>query len=607
MSEQLDVSSKMTTEADLPPEIAVPDGLLKRLYELHPLALQMLIARTLLRSFPALAKDGSFNYWLYSDSQLAFKMADSLKQSAESASVGEVDFEQDPQSHDARVTNLFVLLVPVLSYLQSLDPRKNALITLDEVPSWFSRKLQSVAQELTLGSETSNPDLSREMSVVLHCFQLFFTFWVDIVGASFQNSDMVINTSRRILENIQQLHHASLLMPLFNSEAEELTKNANGRAIADNDDPFDRNPLQQLAVAPLWHLLPAESSDYVGTFQSLLTRAFDTITTDLSEQGESRAFERSVFDHLRQDYETFSAFKPSEPIKEQQVKGKLSAEIAHGEDRLNRTAMAAQLATWLSHKDNFVHQTIGILGHWGIGKSYFIDLVEQALISVDPATTDKKGEEFLFGEFNAWSYEHTENIQAGLAHEVLQALTSKPDHYRGWRNFTWFFYRLYLIWTFSVATQGKRMAFLLLGLLVVAFTVTNTTMEDWFGWLGLNNTAFADNGLAKFLLSATVSGGLLVTLWSQLRQLSVHALAKELKTYIKLPNYAKKLGEIPVMKQQINTLCNIRLSNKRRLLFVIDDLDRCGPEGIVKTLEAIRLVLEIQRVIVIIAVDERID
>jgi hypothetical protein len=41
-------------------------------------------------------------------------------------------------------------------------------------------------------------------------------------------------------------------------------------------------------------------------------------------------------------------------------------------------------------------------------------------------------------------------------------------------------------------------------------------------------------------------------------------------------------------------------------LFIIDDLDRCTPEGIVKTFEAVRLILDIPQVVVIIAVDQRI-
>lgn len=42
------------------------------------------------------------------------------------------------------------------------------------------------------------------------------------------------------------------------------------------------------------------------------------------------------------------------------------------------------------------------------------------------------------------------------------------------------------------------------------------------------------------------------------------------------------------------------------MLYVVDDLDRCSHAGVVKTLEAVRLVMGIPQVIVIIAIDQRI-
>lgn len=42
------------------------------------------------------------------------------------------------------------------------------------------------------------------------------------------------------------------------------------------------------------------------------------------------------------------------------------------------------------------------------------------------------------------------------------------------------------------------------------------------------------------------------------------------------------------------------------MLYVVDDLDRCSHVGVVKTLEAVRLVMGIPQVIVIIAIDQRI-
>jgi len=98
---------------------------------------------------------------------------------------------------------------------------------------------------------------------------------------------------------------------------------------------------------------------------------------------------------------------------------------------------------------------------------------------------------------------------------------------------------------------------------------------------------------------------------SQWNKMSALPLAKNLKTYLRLPSYQKYLGTIPEMRKNIKDLCGVclgkRLSNKnRRLVFFIDDLDRCGVDGIVKTFEAVHLVLDIPWVTVVIAVDQHI-
>ncbi|MFB3138494.1 MAG: hypothetical protein ACE10B_04680, partial [Phycisphaerales bacterium] len=41
--------------------------------------------------------------------------------------------------------------------------------------------------------------------------------------------------------------------------------------------------------------------------------------------------------------------------------------------------------------------------------------------------------EFLFATFNAWQYEHTDDIRAGLAQEVVNGLTQELGFRERWR------------------------------------------------------------------------------------------------------------------------------------------------------------------------------
>lgn len=56
-------------------------------------------------------------------------------------------------------------------------------------------------------------------------------------------------------------------------------------------------------------------------------------------------------------------------------------------------------------------------------------------------------------------------------------------------------------------------------------------------------------------------------------------------------------------------MVNLRLNwfgKQQRLLFVVDDLDRCSPEAVVKVLEAVRLIMDLPNVAVLIAIDQKI-
>ena len=91
------------------------------------------------------------------------------------------------------------------------------------------------------------------------------------------------------------------------------------------------------------------------------------------------------------------------------------------------------------------------------------------------------------------------------------------------------------------------------------------------------------------------------------RRAQSHSIAVQMLKYLKLPEYHKHLGLIPALKKDIQILCDLRLKRRnKKLLVIVDDLDRCQPECISKTLDAIRLVMSIPSVIVMIGIDHRI-
>jgi hypothetical protein len=258
-----------------------------------------------------------------------------------------------------------------------------------------------------------------------------------------------------------------------------------------------------------------------------------------------------------------------------------------------------------------------------------LDLLKQRLRELNAE------QPFIFGEFNAWAYEHTDNIQAGIAQEMINALTGSPNPlqslYAANASFCkkiksvliadvsrlisavanmipvfpgvslrWFIARCQLTVKFSYKTYPIKLLKIILFLVIASMP----WFTDWFE--GLIDFAGFSRNSSKWIWT----GGICLYTLREFGKLIISPQAKELLTYLRLPSYAKHLGDIPVMREHIGTLCKLRLKEGNgktpRLLFVVDDLDRCSPETILKVFEAVRLVLDLENVIVVIAVDQHI-
>ncbi len=284
------------------------------------------------------------------------------------------------------------------------------------------------------------------------------------------------------------------------------------------------------------------------------------------------------------------------------------------DDLLGRKHLVEALSEMIADENQGTPFTIGLLGRWGAGKSTVMKMLQDVLKKrVD-------GDRFKFAEFNAWEYERTDNLGAGLAQEVVRSLVEPLGVKK----------KLLLRYEFALREHGPKVLFslgfamlILLGVFIEIILIASNLMESGKDWW----------------FETLFGGGLFVLtlkLWDHYKKLYEHPLSVELRTYLKLPNYGKHLGLIPVLKRHIRILCQIRLGtvqkrkDKRkeelekwdrlsldksvvkegelpsRLVVFIDDLDRCDPKSITKTLDAVRLVMDVQDVIVILGIDHRI-
>lgn len=257
--------------------------------------------------------------------------------------------------------------------------------------------------------------------------------------------------------------------------------------------------------------------------------------------------------------------------------------LANPVDALHRAELARQLAGMLASSEQQTPLTIGVFGPWGSGKSTFMALMREELAN--------DGSPFLFADFNAWAYEATDNLAAGLAQETVNAL----------RRDLGLLGRFILKARFGLARNRSSLASLVLRSVLAASATAGAVVALTSGAL-LPASGFlrwaATTGLAL------IAG--LVPFAGKLRSLISHPLATEWASYLRLPDYDKHLGLLPVLQSDISTLCKLRLNDEQSLVVIVDDLDRCSTKGVRATLEAVRLVMDVPRVVVVIAIDPRV-
>ncbi|MEM6749675.1 MAG: P-loop NTPase fold protein [Planctomycetota bacterium] len=302
-------------------------------------------------------------------------------------------------------------------------------------------------------------------------------------------------------------------------------------------------------------------------------------------------------------------------------------------DSLGRKPLAEALAALFASPDQGTPVTVGLFGEWGSGKSSLlsqieIDLRQQARDHGAPGA-------FRFAWFNAWAYEQTDDLRAGLAQEVVKGLVEDsstafdfdaPERPRELEDLKrqgldWPA-KLALKWRFAKSAHAKEMwalAFSITGKAV--FFAAVAALSLW----SISDVLAGITFPAYIAASLTAFGVSLHSAWPQLRKMWAHPTTAELRTYLKLPDYGEHLGDVPIMQNHLNTLKREvfqhairrrgRFFRKQkpqqqawrpRLFVFVDDLDRCSAKGIVETLDAIRLVMDMQDVIVAVAIDPRI-
>ena len=222
--------------------------------------------------------------------------------------------------------------------------------------------------------------------------------------------------------------------------------------------------------------------------------------------------------------------------------------------------------------------SIGVSGSWGSGKSSMVKMIGQEL-----KKRDEKGTSYIFLEFNAWLYQGYDDARTALLQSVQKKLSSEmekrkiPEGDGAWEKLKKFTKRIN--W-FQVSK---------LALPLLAGFIPGVNAVGAIGGLVTAISSSIDNKEETEKNSAAVNSAL-------------EKLTPEVKELLTSEATKPATEQIEGLRREFQELLE-KLDVK--LVVLVDDLDRCLPETAVSTLEAMRLLLFVDRTAFIIAADEQ--
>jgi KAP family P-loop domain len=311
---------------------------------------------------------------------------------------------------------------------------------------------------------------------------------------------------------------------------------------------------------------------------------------------------------------------------------KVDSDLWSEEDLLGYEAYARTIASLITHKETKPPLTIGIKAPWGAGKTTLMkrvqhlldgdaklseenrsgtmqqgqpsqvtlrELLKELKSSASPgrleAKRSKDGEAYGLDArttvwFNAWKYQTSEQIWAGMAHCIISQVTARM----GVKERELFWVRLHARRVNADEVRAKVYEMIARQLLPLALVVSvAVAIVIWVaaGIQLLMPYHFMIRGVS-------VLAGLIVIVgraWSKLGDKA----AGTVRDLIREPNYEGKMGYLHLVESDIREVLQLataasatqeKLEGNPLLVFV-DDLDRCAPNKVAEVVEAINLFL----------------
>jgi hypothetical protein len=332
------------------------------------------------------------------------------------------------------------------------------------------------------------------------------------------------------------------------------------------------------------------------------------------------------------------ASHPTPSAKAASVTPKIATDIWNREDQLGYAAYARALAALITHHETMPPLTIGIKAQWGAGKTSLMRMV-QALLDGQPEHTGMSASDRKSGAvmdagsitvdggwqtgvaykelfrtlekpsepaarvlpvesepgtafkiqprvtvwFNAWKYQNSEQLWAGLAHCIVSQVTARlspVERERFWLK----------VHARRVDVNKVRQSFYRL--------VFQEFLPRGIVWAAGALIALATGfvlpkviSLLGFAGSAALVTAMLSDWNKKLKTRMEDSVEGMFRDFVRSPSYEGKLGFLHLVESDLREVLKLVATPERPLVLFIDDLDRCAPHQVAQVVEAINLFL----------------
>lgn len=312
---------------------------------------------------------------------------------------------------------------------------------------------------------------------------------------------------------------------------------------------------------------------------------------------------------------------PPLPHESVGVKAYLHSDKWTLDDQLNYSLYADAIAEFIFHNDTKPPLAIGVLAPWGQGKTTLMKMIQNQIETkakgqkvltppgvvappltpglhfrdlrrwLQDPTAYRLGVEKLNYPtvwFNAWKYQNSEQLWAGMAYSILSQLVGQLDTPVERERF-WLALQAERIDFNAIRQDIHRMVFERVApwLVTWAFIGVVGLMVALFAIMA-GNVFLGGGGGTALLLSAVMSA----KQWkSAAAKVDTKPLEGKFIQYVRQPTYEGKLGFFHEIEMDVQRVFKLLVAEGKPVVVFIDDLDRCSPGTVAQVIEAMNLFL----------------